>query len=99
MSGVPCIGDNVKIVGLSSRAELNDKSAVVTELLSTGRLAVIIERSSEIISVNRKNLLLVAGTVTSKFGNSSMDVPDAAAAHCLNSNLRVWANRGFFYPC
>jgi hypothetical protein len=99
MSEVPCIGDTVKISGLISRVDLNDETAVVIELLSTGRLAVIVERTSEIISISLKNLLFVPKPETMKFDNCSMDLPDVAVAHSLNSNLKVWANKSFFYPC
>ena len=82
----------VSIVGLKSRAELNGEKGVVLECLPNGRLKVSLCGSAIVISVNLDNVNFdaIEDKVESRLTNPS---------RAINSNLKVWPNKTFFYPC
>lgn len=84
----------VSITGLKSRAELNGEKGVVLEHLSNGRLKVRLNGSAIVISVKPENIILV--------GIEVEEIVEARAiihSRAINTNLRVWPNKTFFYPC
>ena len=82
----------VSIVGLKSRSELNGEKGVVLECLPNGRLKVSLSATAIVISVNLDNVNFdsIEEKVESRVTNTSQ---------AINSNLRVWPNKTFFYPC
>ena len=82
----------VTIVELKSRAELNGERGVVLEYLPNGRLKVSLSGAATIISVSPDNVIFEAI-------EEIVDTQATCPSRALNSNLRVWPNKTFFYPC
>ena len=82
----------VSITGLKSRAELNGEKGVVLEHLSNERLKVRLNGSAIVISVKPENVILVDIEET-------VEARVIIHSRAINTNLRVWPNKTFFYPC
>ena len=88
------VGRNVEICGLKSRKDLNGGEGVVQEELQNGRLRVLMTGlSNHVISASIENLIFVDAN------EASTDASDTASSLAAGTNVKVWPNAGFFYPC
>ena len=86
------VSQAVSIVGLKSRAELNGEKGVVLERLPNGRLKVSLSGAAIVISVSADNVNFYAAE---EIAESRVTTHSRA----INTNLRVWPNVTYFYPC
>ena len=88
------VGRSVKFSGLKSREDLNGAVGIVQEELLKGRLKVLLTSSSKtFISVSRENLIFMQPS------EASEDISHTVSCHTAGTNVKVWPNIGYFYPC
>ena len=88
------VGRSVKISGLKSRKDLNGGEGVVQEELSNGRLKVLMTNFPNlIISASHENLTFI------RLGGDSEETSETVSCLAAGTNVKVWPNVGFFYPC
>lgn len=94
-----CLMKEVVVFGLKSRPELNGERGIVKEHLLNGRLKVVLQESNIALSVSSENVFFEPVSKSSKKNEEPVSSTEETIPHAVNSNLKIWLNSSFFYPC